>query len=45
MPLGLTFTLARKVKLRGIYMWQPIQSQPGEWTHSHVFYTQLYLSL
>lgn len=44
-PLGLTFTLARKVKLKAFYMWQPIQSQPGDWTNSHVFYTQLYLSL
>ena len=44
-PLGLTFTLARKVKLKAFYMWQPIQSRPGDWTHSHVFYTQLYLSL
>jgi hypothetical protein len=44
-PLGLTFTLVRNVKLKAFYMWQPIQSRPGEWTQSNVFYTQLYLSL
>lgn len=44
-PLGLTFKLARKVKLKTFYMWQPIQFAPGEWSNSHVFYTQLYLSL
>jgi hypothetical protein len=44
-PLGLTFKLARQVKLKTFYMWQPIQFAPGEWSSSHVFYTQLYLSL
>lgn len=43
-PLGVTFKLHDRVAFKAFYMWQPSQADDG-WDHSHVFYTQLYVSL